>query len=91
MNTYTGNLTGNRRGVGTTTPKVLITGINPDSELARNHCWVDITPAIEQLIPHGSANRTVEISFSAKLKPYKNYLTGEVKYTLHKITNISIA
>ena len=38
MNRYKARLCGNKRGVGTTSPKALITNIEPNNELDRDHC-----------------------------------------------------
>ena len=84
---YKARLCGNRRGVGTTSPKALITNIEPNSELDRDHCWIDLE-AVESIMPKGH-QKPIWIEFDADVKKYiKRGL--EDSYTLTNITNIVI-
>ena len=82
---YTAKLTGNKRDIATSQPKHLLIDIQPNDELARDHCWVQLP---EDILAPAGHQKPIWITFEAKLKPYKNYLTGEIKYTLHRIHNI---
>lgn len=85
---YQAKITGNKRGVETTSPKVLLTQIKPNSTLDRDHCWVDITPEIRRLNIKGH-HKPRSIAFEADLKEYLRRGT-ELSYTLTNIRNISI-
>lgn len=85
MNRYKCKLTGNRRDVGTTSPKALITNIEPNSELDRDHCWIDLV-FVESIQPKG---KPIWIEFDADVKQYKKRGL-EDSYTLTNITNIVI-
>ncbi len=69
MATYIAKLTGNKRGIGTTTPMVLLINIVPGHEFNREHCWVKLTPAIEALMPAGH-KKPIQVQIEAELKEY---------------------
>jgi len=85
LNTYTATLTGNLRDTAFN-PKILLTNIDPNSELDRNHCWVDFTDTIAKIAPQGHS-KPIKVSFQAKLKPYIKQGV-ESKFTLTNIQNI---
>ena len=83
---YKAKLTGNNRDVVTSSPKTLITDIEPSEGLFRDHCWVDITDEILKVLPKGH-HKAIDVEFDAELKEYLRRGT-EVSYTLTNITNI---
>ena len=84
---YKARLCGNRRGVSTTSPKALITNIEPNSELDRDHCWIDLS-SVKSIQPRGD-QKPIWIEFDADIKKYKKRGL-EDSYTLTNITNIVI-
>ena len=84
---YKARLTGNRRDVETTSPKALITNIEPNDDLDRDHCWIDLV-FVESIIPKGH-QKGIWIEFDADIKQYKKRGL-EDSYTLTNITNIVI-
>ena len=87
MNRYKCKLTGNRRDVETTSPKALITNIEPNDELDRDHCWIDLV-FVKSIQPRGD-QKPIWIEFDADIKQYKKRGL-EDSYTLTNITNIVI-
>lgn len=87
MNKYTAKLTGNRRIKGISTPLILLIDINPDSQLARDHCWVELTPELDAIRPAGHQKPKL-VSFNADLKPYIKRAESQ-QYTLTNIYNIT--
>ena len=84
---YKCKLTGNKRGVGTTSPKALVTNIEPNDELDRDHCWIDLV-FVESIMPKGH-QKPIWIEFEADVKKYiKRGLNDS--YTLTNITSIVI-
>ena len=79
--TYRCMLTGNRREVNTTTPKCLLIDIEPSKDLERDHCWVNMTQAIERLGLKGH-NRPIPVEIEAKIVNYMRGGTTPSK-TLH--------
>jgi len=59
-------LTGNRRGVNTSSPKALLINIEGFN---RKHCWVDITKQLAKLQPAGH-QRPIKVRITAKVKEY---------------------
>lgn len=84
---YKARLCGNKRGVGTTSPKALITNIEPNNELDRDHCWIDLV-FVESIIPKGH-QKGIWIEFDADIKKYKKRGL-DLSFTLTNITNIVI-
>ena len=84
---YKCKLTGNKRGIGTISPKALITNIEPNGELDRDHCWIDLS-LVESIQPRGD-KKPIWIEFDADIKQYKKRGL-EDSYTLTNITNITI-
>ena len=84
--TFTAKLTGNRRDISTGSPKALLTHIEPNEQLPRDHCWVDITETIADIQPAGH-KKPIKVSFEADTKPYLKQGTIEA-ITLHNIRNI---
>ena len=84
---YKARLCGNKRGIGTISPKALITNIEPNSELDRDHCWIDLS-LVESIQPRGD-KKPIWIEFDADIKQYKKRGL-EDSYTLTNITNITI-
>ena len=84
---YKARLTGNRRDVETTSPKALITNIEPNSGLNRDHCWIDLS-LVESIQPLGH-QKPIWIEFEADVKKYIKRGT-ETSSTLTNITNIKI-
>jgi len=84
---YTAKLTGNRRDVGTTSPKILLINIDPNDHLNRDHCWVTITPYLEKIAPKGH-QKPKRIKFEADTKPYLKQGKEEC-VTLTNIRNIA--
>lgn len=87
MNRYKCKLTGNRRDVETTSPKALITNIEPNDELDRDHCWIELS-LVKSIQPRGD-KKPIWIEFDADIKQYKKRGL-EDSYTLTNITNIVI-
>ena len=87
MNRYKCKLTGNRRDVETTSPKALITNIEPNDELDRDHCWIELS-LVKSIQPRGD-QKPIWIEFDADVKQYKKRGL-EDSYTLTNITNIVI-
>ena len=87
MNRYKCKLTGNRRDVETTSPKALITNIEPNDELDRDHCWIELS-LVKSIQPRGD-QKPIWIEFDADIKQYKKRGL-EDSYTLTNITNIVI-
>ena len=81
---YKAKLTGNKRGVGTTTPNALLIDI---VGFERNHCWIEITPAIAKLMPQGH-RKPISIQFDADIKSYNKRAVTK-QHTLNNITNIN--
>lgn len=84
---YKARLCGNRRDAETTSPKALITNIEPNDELDRDHCWIDLV-FVESIQPKGH-QKPIWIEFDADIKQYKKRGL-EDSYTLTNITNIVI-
>lgn len=83
---FIGKLTGNKRDVATGSPKALITHIQPNDNLDRDHCWVELTGTIKAIQPKGH-QRPRLVEFEADLKEYLKQ--GTIKqYTLTNIRNI---
>ena len=82
---YTAKITGNKRDVGTTSPKSLLIDINPAEGLFRNNCWVD-SELVASIAPKGHQKPRL-IEFEADLKEYRRRGT-ETSYTLTNIRNI---
>ncbi len=87
MNRYKCKLTGNRRDVETTSPKALITNIEPNDELDRDHCWIELS-LVKSIQPRGD-QKPIWIEFDADIKQYKKRGL-EDSYTLTNIKNIVI-
>ena len=84
---YKARLCGNKRDIGTTSPKALITNIEPNSELDRDHCWIDLS-LVKSIQPRGD-QKPIWIEFDADIKQYKKRGL-EDSCTLTNITNIVI-
>ena len=84
---YKARLNGNRRDVETTSPKALITNIEPNDELDRDHCWIELS-LVKSIQPRGD-QKGIWIEFDADIKQYKKRGL-EDSYTLTNITNIKI-
>jgi len=82
MPQFTAKLTGNRREVETLSPKALLIMINPNNELERDHCWVDLH-LVESVQPKGHQKPKL-IRFDADLKEYKR----RGIHLSHTLTNI---
>jgi len=51
---YIALLTGNRREVYTSSPKVLLTRVRKiDGKEFRDHCWISLSSKIEKIMPKG--------------------------------------
>ena len=78
---YTATISRNFRDTNTGDPKVLLRDVRDyQDNLFRDHCWVSRDLLLE-VIPYG--NKSLRISFLAKVKPYKTY--GLSKDTLTDI------
>lgn len=83
---YKATLTGNRRDTATSSPKILIVHIDPESALGRNHCWVDATAELSAIQPAGH-KPAIRVSFDADIEPYLKQGTIQ-QYRFTNITNI---
>ena len=69
-------------------PKVLLREVlDTDGNVFRNHCWVDLTADIKKILPKNNRHKTIQ--FTAKVKEYKDHMTGNVKNTLSRINSIA--
>ena len=85
---YTARLTGNRRDISTAYPKALLIGIDPDSELGRDHCWVQITDELAAIQPRGD-HKPIKVIIEANIVPYTKQ--GKSAETTLSIINIKRA
>ena len=84
---YTAKLTGNRRMTETTAPKALLIMIDPNNNLDRSHCWVDLA-LVKHIQPPGH-KRPIRISFTATKQKYLKR-GADWQYTLTKFNNIKV-
>ncbi len=80
---FTCRLTKQKRHVNTLSPMVLLADVYQNDVLYRDHCWVNITPAIEALFPLFS--NSIDITITARKY---NYISSEGKK--HGIKGVKI-
>ena len=79
----------NRRDVHTGAPKVLLTGVQTDSEDYRDHCWVEISPALQKAMRSMRPQKSFIIQFEATEKQYSRP-GAEIKRTLASIKQVKV-
>lgn len=85
MDKYTALVASNRSHKSTGSPKILFRKVVnlTTGEVFRDHCWVDITPEVQEMLPDRLGdNNTYEVTFEALSKKYYNRIT----HTLDKVT-----
>ena len=80
----------NRRDVNTGAPKVLLTGVQTEDTEYRDHCWVEITPALARAMKTMRPQKAFLIEFDATEKSYPCRHQVETKRTLASITRIKV-
>ncbi len=84
MTKFIGILTGNTRDPEANA-KMLLTQIEPNDQLDRDHCWVLITPNIAKVAPKPH-QKGRKVEFEAELTHYIKH--NEKQTTLTNIQNI---
>ena len=88
MATLTAMLTGNKRGIGTLSPLVLLINIMDNNTLDRSHCWVKLTPDIQSIMPKGH-HKPRKVSIEAE--PIEYIRRGSDTATTLNITSLSLS
>lgn len=79
--------TKNHRDIATGVPKVLMTGIQTDTEDYRDHSYVEINAPLRKFINETTGNKSFVVSFEADEKTYE-YRGEIIKKTLTNVKSI---
>jgi len=84
--TFKAILTGIKRDTQTLSPKTLITNVESDGHVFRDHCWVETNHRLMKLVPQAHNKRKVRVTFTARVEEYMS--SEGTKVGLRHIRNV---
>lgn len=88
---YTAKISRNFRDIATGCPKVLLRDIfDEQGELFRDHCHVEISPALAKALKCMRSNKSFIIELTADTKEYDYQNSGILKRTLTQVSRVKV-